>query len=81
VFVGFLYSREAEGMTLAEKMSLYRMYLEQGSICLCTHCGKKGYCASNVMDLSTECFTCAVKRIEEREKMKEKFDLEDFIRL
>jgi hypothetical protein len=68
-------------MTLAEKMSLYRMYLEQGSFCLCTHCGKKGYCASNVMDLSTECFTCAVKRIEASEKIKEKFDLEDFIRL
>ena len=55
-------------MTLADKMRLYRMFLEQGSFCLCTHCGEKGYCASNVMDMSTECFKCALKRIEREEQ-------------
>lgn len=68
-------------MTLAEKMKLYRMFLEQGAVCLCTHCGNKTYCACDVTDLSAECFTCAVKRIESSEKMKARFDYEDFIRL
>ena len=68
-------------MTDEEKLNLYKMFMDQGVICLCTHCGDKTYCACDVRTLEAECFSCTVKRIEASEKMKEKFDYEDFIRL
>lgn len=71
-------------MTDEAKLKLYRMFHEYGVICLCTTCGEKNYCACSVVDLSAECFHCAVKRIEREEQQREKlknFDLEDFCRL
>ena len=68
-------------MTDKEKLKLYRSFHEYGVICICTHCGETNYCACSVADLSAECFHCAVKRIEASEKMKEKFNYEDFVKL
>lgn len=68
-------------MTEGEKLNLYRSFREHGVICLCTTCGEKNYCACSAVDLSATCFHCAVKRIEASEKMKEKFNYEDFIKL
>jgi len=67
-----------------QKLKLYKMFMDQGVVCLCTHCGEKNYCACDVRTLEAECFHCAVKRIEREEGQKarlEKFNYEDFIKL
>lgn len=78
-------------------LNLYRMFHEQGVICLCTTCGKKNYCMCSAVDLSAECYECCVARIEREEQEHlagldrpvgkpkpeplKNFDYEDFIKI
>ena len=67
-----------------QKLNLYRMFHEQGILCVCNTCGDKNYCACDTVTMTAECFNCAIKRIEREERAKEQlknFNYEDFIRL
>lgn len=71
-------------MTEIECERLHELFLTQGMVTRCSHCHEIRHCVTYVVDSSTECFNCAVKRIaakEEQENRLKRFNYEDFIRI
>lgn len=59
-------------MTEEHAKNLYRTYQTQGYRATCSTCHCVRTCIAHVVDLTTECFNCCIKRITREAEAKEK---------